>query len=106
MQPSWQVDECPRWCAVDHADSDHPDDRVHRSMAAPVPVIFRESILSAAGVLHPVGAAEAEIGISRADGDPQVWIYVGVGRGAEIELSLESARRLSRELDERLPHGE
>ncbi|SJM59441.1 hypothetical protein [Gulosibacter sp. 10] len=40
---------------------------------------------------HP---EEYEIGLSRADGSTETWVYIGAGPGEYLEVSVESARRL------------
>lgn len=91
MQPSWQNDPCPRWCAGDHLESDLPEDRVHRAPGVAVPVVSRRTDTDLVRTAHP---EEYEIGLSRADGSTETWVYIGAGPGEYLEVSVESARRL------------
>ena len=101
-RPSWQVDPCPAWCAGGHRESDHPDDRQHRSASIAVPVVVRRTTLESARLVRTAEAAEFEVGLSRADGESDTWLYLGEGPGASIEVSAESARRLLAAAAERL----
>jgi hypothetical protein len=105
VRPSWQIDTCPSWCVGGHRESDHPDDRQHRSASTPVPVVVRRTTLERDGLVRAAEAAEFEVGLSRADGEPDTWLYVGEGPGASIELSAESARRLLAAAAERVAAG-
>jgi hypothetical protein len=100
-RPSWQRDECPAWCAVDHREDDHPDDRSHRTDTPAVPVIARARRFDD-GLVFETGAMEFEVGVSRPDGEVDTWIYVGAGPGQQLEVSRESAKRLLRALDAQL----
>ena len=93
-RPSWQVDECPPWCAGGHHELDHPDDRVHRSSWAAVPVVARRSWFEGEVLRRTAEGAEFEVGLSRIDGEQDVWLYVGSGPALSIEVTAESAERL------------
>lgn len=93
-RPTWQLDECPGWCAVEHAEGDHPDDRVHRSASVAVPVIARRTWFEGAGILRDSEAVELEVALARVDGEAQTWLYAGEGPGSAIEVTVESAERL------------
>jgi hypothetical protein len=100
-RPSWQLDDCPAWCEIDHREEDHPDDRVHRTEAPSVPVIARSRRFDD-GLRYEVGAMDFEVGVSRRDGEVETWIYVGGETGQQIEVTRESAARLLRALDVQL----
>jgi hypothetical protein len=95
-RPSWQLDDCPEWCAVDHREDDHPDDRSHRTDASAVPVIARSRRFENDALVFELEAMEFEVGASRRDGEADTWIYVGAGGGQQLEVSRESAERLIR----------
>ena len=95
-RPSWQVDPCPPWCAVDHGERDHPDDRVHRSATETVAVVARRTGFEGARIRRTAEATELDVALSRVDGDGQTWLYVGSGPAMAIEVSAESGRRLAR----------
>ena len=93
-RPSWQADPCPRWCAGGHAEHDHPDDRVHRSLSEAVPVVARRTAFESSGVRRRAETVEFEVAVSRVDGERETWAYVGEGPGMAIEVTAESAARL------------
>ena len=93
-RPSWQTDPCPRWCAGGHEESDHPDDRVHRSCAVPVPVVARRTWFEGARLYRHEEAAEFDVALGRVDGEGETWLYVGDGPARSIEVTAESAERL------------
>jgi hypothetical protein len=96
-RPTWQIDPCPEWCARTHAENDHIDDRVHRSEGIAVPAVIRSKRLGATRVEFDEEASHVEVGLSRTDGQREIWLYVGAGPGREIELSLDTASRVFRE---------
>ncbi len=75
-RPSWQLDDCPAWCAVEHREDDHPDDRSHRTDAPTVPVIARSRRFDD-GLVFETEATEFEVGAPRRDGDAETSIYAG-----------------------------
>lgn len=96
-RPTWQVDDCPPWCAGRHLENDHPDDRVHRSAGTTVPVIARRQYLGDEWVEYSVQDVDFEVGASRVDGESATWIYVGSGPAQSIEVTPDGASRLLRE---------
>jgi hypothetical protein len=97
-RPSWQLDDCPAWCAIDHRQEDHPDDRVHRTEAPSVPVIARSRRFDGE-LRYEIAAMDFEVGMSRRDGEAETWIYVGGETEQPIEVTRESAARLLRALN-------
>ncbi len=95
-RPSWQVGECPPWCASEHQERDHPDDRVHRSHSVAVPVTVRQTSFVGASIRREAGPSELEIALSRIDGDAETWVYVGDGPARNLELTVESGERVLR----------
>ncbi|HEX7740354.1 MAG TPA: hypothetical protein VF426_11985 [Marmoricola sp.] len=53
-RPSWLEETCPPWCAREHHEHDHAEDRVHGSEPVYVPVVRRSSTIP--------GRAETEAG--------------------------------------------
>lgn len=94
----WQEDDCPAWCTREHRDDDHPEDRRHLGESRAVPVIAQHRELRESGLVEVVEAIELEIGLSRRDGETTTWVYLGDGRRQHLELSMESARWVWREL--------
>jgi len=78
---------CPTWCVTDHRARGEP----HRSMSSVVPAV----ILDDDGVAT---SAELVVQLHRAPGEPVAWCYIGEGRLQRLELSVESAWRLGRDL--------
>lgn len=101
-RPSWQADPCPPWCTDEHSERDHPDDRVHRSRSAGVPVVARRAWFEGEGIRRSAEAADFEVALARVDGEPETWLYVGAGPGISIEVTAESADRLFRAMAEAL----
>jgi len=97
-QPSWQIDACPAWCSGGHHEGDHPDDRVHRSLAVAVPVVVRHTRFEGSGIRRSSDAAEFEVALSRVDGEAATWVYLGDGPTRSLEFSAESAARVLHEL--------
>ena len=93
-RPSWQSDPCPPWCTGEHAELDHPDDRVHRSRSMAVPVVARRTWFEGEGIRRSAEATEFEVALSRVDGESETWLYVGAGPALSIEVTAESADRL------------
>lgn len=93
-RPSWQHEDCPPWCEGGHAETDHPEDHIHRSAGIAIPVIMRRTFVTDGKLAHIVEATDLELGFSRAVDDSDTWVYLGIGEGWELELSLESARRI------------
>lgn len=91
---SWQHDDCPPWCEGGHTESDHPDDRFHRSEGSAIPVITRRTAVVDNHLTHIVEATELKVGLSRAIGDAEIWVYLDAEGDRGFELSLESATRL------------
>jgi hypothetical protein len=104
-RPSWQIDACPSWCAGDHHEGDHPEDRQHRSVSFAVPVVTRRTRVVADQISRSAESAEYEVGLSRIDGELETWLYLGEGPGESIEVSAESAHRLLRAAEARLGAG-
>lgn len=82
------------WCAGGHDESDHPDDRVHRSRAVAVPVIARLTRFEGERLVRLEEPAEFDVALGRSDGKRETWVYVGDGPGRSIEVTAESALRL------------
>ena len=94
-RPSWQSDVCPSWCARQHTEADHPDDRRHQDEGRVLAgVVLRQDTPADQRIAEP---SELIISISCAVNDEDVWIYIGEGERRErhLHLSHETAQRLS-----------
>lgn len=95
-QPNWLTEECPAWCAGEHADQDHPSDRQHQSEQDWQPAIMLNRRLArdpAGAVRRDVEAAEFCVVAFRYAGDWQTWVAVA-NDDQRIEVTRESAHRL------------
>lgn len=80
------TENCPPWCVADHPEPGE----AHRSSGSTVPVV--------AWVRSVARAEDLVLEVRQSDDDPTPWCYLGDGMDQHLELSLESARRLSHEL--------
>ncbi|MFT4286364.1 DUF6907 domain-containing protein [Nocardioides sp.] len=94
--PSWLTEACPAWCAREHREADHPEDRYHQSEPAIVPVIASLAPL----VPVPASFEPADLVVRRCRyvADAVEWLAVETLEAAHLRLvlTLESARRLVR----------
>ncbi len=100
--PSWLVEPCPSWCAREHEETDHPEDRYHQSDPAVVPAI------ASTVVSVPVTASFEEVDLvirrCRYVADSVEWMAIEGLKSVEPRLVLtsDSARVLLRVLAEQL----
>lgn len=90
-RPSWQRDECPPWCVVEHREADPPDDRVHDSVGAYVSAVVRRPGST-------VGeSTELLVILSRRCGELDDWVFLGEPErlGQHVTLSRDSAARVT-----------
>lgn len=97
--PSWLQEACPPWCQREHLEDDHPDDRMHESSPISIPVIALTRTFDDGSLEQVLNATEFELVRYRYVDDQQEWLYLGNGV-QQVEISLESARRLQRRLGE------
>ena len=90
-------DACPSWCISEHSSTDHPEDSGHYSTHDSFPVITPNG-----SGFRQQGATCAEfiIGMRRFPNQSESWVFIGDGEDTtmSIEITLESAHRLSRTL--------
>lgn len=100
--PSWLVEPCPPWCARDHLESDHDEDRYHQSEASIVPVV------AGPGDSVPITASlddvDLVVRVGRHLSEPRAWVAIEAADRPEprLVLTVESARSVARHLDEQL----
>lgn len=114
-RPTWQVDTCPPWCVVLHAEDDLEGDRVHVSTSMSVPA--RQLLGGAARPVHArpdevpprspesldrTAHADLAVAVHRRDGARTTWVYAGDGSVQLLELTAESWARLVPALDRAL----
>lgn len=96
--PEWLDEPCPAWCHGDHSGQEFKADRKHLCEQVLVPVITQGR---AARWRHIPGdvveADEMSIAVYRRVGDHETWLAIA-NDTQNIEVSLESAARLSSEL--------
>ena len=92
---------CPAWCISHNADTpDKADDHLHEATPALMPCIALERTTDETGTIHhhPT-ATELTLVRYQYPHDIDTWLYIGDGsRG--LDISLESARRLVRVLEQ------
>lgn len=97
-RPEWLDEPCPAWCHGDHSGQDFEADRKHLSETVAVPVITQGR---APRWRHTPGyvieADELLIAVYRRVGDRETWLAIA-NDSQNVEVSLESAARLSSEL--------
>lgn len=88
-------DACPSWCISEHCKVDHPEDSGHYSTHDSFPVI---APTGSAFRQQGVTCTEFIIGMRRFPNQSESWVFIGDGEDTtmSIEISLESAHRLSR----------
>ena len=99
-QPSWQRGKCPHWCAVDHTDHDLPLDQAHRDAGTDIAATLRRKYLIDHRLTYEVSPGVVTFGRWRHDADQEDWVLIGDNEGQEIEMSLNSFRRLMRALED------
>ena len=57
-------------------------------------MVLRSTTVAGERLVRDAETAELEVGLSRVDGEPETWLYLGDGPGRSLELTAESARRL------------
>ena len=92
---------CPAWCIGHDADApDRDNDYLHEATSALVPCIALERTTDGAGTIHhhPT-ATELTLVRYQYPHDSDTWLYIGDGsRSHGLDITLESARRLTRAL--------
>lgn len=93
-RPTWLREECPAWCTGDHAEDDHPEDRVHRRALAELPAVLAEGDLP---TRWHAAARTLVVERLRAVGRPAEWLRVQDADDARRHLVIDpaSARRLA-----------
>lgn len=99
---SWSREPCPAWCAREHEEGDHPEDRYHQSEPTYVPVLASRA--PSVPVTSSLEALDLVVRVCRYDGDVLTWVAIEAAEHREprLVLSLDSARLLLRDLAEQL----
>ena len=89
-RPDWQTEDCPPWCAREHLDSDHPEDRIHQTEPLAMPARRRRSLLPE----DRPERTEIEIMLaSRINDNSPMWILIGEGEGPALLIVDEVTAR-------------
>ena len=73
-RPSWLTEPCPSWCANEHREEDHLEDRVHKSAGLITPAVVRRSPVLAD--VEPGEATEILVQTLRLVGATETWVLV------------------------------
>jgi len=87
---------CPPWCNGEHEVTDDLH-VVHRSEGIIVPGV--ERVISTQGSINPPTVIELAIGLEHRDGETWVWLGPDQPVQRTTVLSVESTRRLIREVE-------
>lgn len=97
-RPEWLDEPCPAWCHGGHSGQDFEADRKHLSEQVLVPVIMQGRAPRWRHISGDVVEAdELSIAVYRRVGDRETWLAIANDL-QNVEVSLESAARLSSEL--------
>ena len=94
-QPRWLNESCPGWCAGEHCEGDHVDDRRHQSEMTTVPVMVHTTRWEqgSSDPIRMTGCEELTVVAFRYIDSTETWIAVASDT-QHLELSVGSARRL------------
>jgi hypothetical protein len=95
-QPWWIADGCPTWCVEDHALQWHPGDHVHQGDIKLLPTVQLRRVWSdetPPTMTKELVAETASVARYRYRGEMDEWVGI-TGAGGQLDLSIESARRL------------
>jgi hypothetical protein len=102
VRPSWQAAPCPPWCAREHTENDHPEDRYHQSEPSIVAAVAGAGdVVPLPSSLRPVSLA---VRAGRYADDELTWLVVEPleARAPRMVLTREAAAALLRGLQEQL----
>jgi hypothetical protein len=101
VRPYWQTRPCPTWCMGMHADSDHPEDRVHYGPGQPagVPLTLHDPVAAGMGewLSHRAPRVEVEFEQHVTAVDPTVKLCID-GATALLRMTVDEADQLRAEL--------
>lgn len=87
-RPTWLTEACPPWCAREHGEDDHPDDRFHQSRAWVLDAVGATGGEAPAAGLAPI---EVVVRVGRHDAQPRAWVQVGAALDTRASLALDAA---------------
>ena len=94
-RPTWQHEDCPTWCIVEHQEDDYPEDRIHDGPGSDIMITVQDNDSATGGK-----AEELYFAYFRRVGDGDEWVHFGSTQSDRVSLTLspESARALGRML--------
>jgi hypothetical protein len=100
--PTWLDEPCPAWCAREHREDDHLEDRFHQSDPSIFPAVAGAG--EAVPLTASMGALTLGIRLGRQVGDDRTWLVIESldERRPRTVLTHETARALHRHLAHQL----
>jgi hypothetical protein len=92
--PTWLTEPCPSWCARDHHEHDHPEDRYHQSLPSVVPAVAGSAVN--VPVTSSLQALDLVIRLGRYVGEATDWLVIEAAEQREprLVITADSARLL------------
>ena len=100
MHEPWPPARCPVWCVAVHSADDHPDDRNHHSDAHSFGVTILRTQFSDDKLIRVSVGTQLEILAFQPEDQPEPWLHIGDDETPGVDISVESARRLARALED------
>lgn len=99
-RPIWQHSACPSWCAREHEETDHEDDRYHQSEVTIEPVVRLLKQFEGSQLQREAVADEVAVLVFQHQDDTEWWLSLSFAQHSTVHLRLshESAERLARSL--------
>lgn len=93
-RPSWLDEACPAWCAREHHEDDHPEDRQHRSRGIEVAGVVADR--DRVTMRQVARGTELVVQRSQHLGGAESWVAISdaEARDPSLEVSAETAERL------------
>jgi len=100
--PTWLTEACPSWCAREHEEDDHPEDRYHQSEPSIAPVIASGQVT--VPVTSSLETVDLLVRIGRYVGETTEWMAIEPLELVQprLLLTVESARHLARHVVDQL----
>jgi hypothetical protein len=98
--PTWQTSACPGWCKRQHTENQVNGDRDHMSEPTYSPAVRLQRRLRGDGAYRrDVEGVDLVLTAFQGPGESHPWISIGFSEEREYaELSIDSARRLAKDL--------
>lgn len=96
QQPWWIADGCPPWCIEDHSLQEQSGDRIHQGYPRPTAAVQLRRVWAddpPPTMTKELVADNIDVVRYRYAGELDEWVCIS-GDGGDIDLTVESARRL------------